>query len=566
MSGRIFRKQILPCEYRALGCTKSFSRVNNLTTHLRTCKYRKNHPPPGTKVASSRQKDASPPPPPSPPHSPTSDPAEFGQIGDDDPQETGHSSEQTEFHPFVNGKPCDEDGNILPDGTAPPPFEYELPQGDYYPFANRRAFELADLLYRRNQAPAQDIKDLLQIWAADLQDSPDGHSPPFADPDDLYDTIDLSKLGSVPWEPFSVEYDGELPKDRPPEPWMVEKFDVWFRDPRAVLHQQLANQDFAKEMDFAPKRVTNKQGRRRYQDFMSGNWAWRQADIIAEDPNNHDTMFVPTIFGSDKTTVSVATGQNEYYPFYMSNGLIHNNVRRAHRNGVTLVAFFAIPKTDREHSDSLEFRRFRRQLFHSSISYILQSLKPGMTTLEIVRYADGHYRRTIYGLGPYIGDYPEQVLLACCVQGWCTRCTAHRDNLDGPGGRRTHEHTKAAFESMSPKQLWDEYGIVHGILPFTDGFPRADIHELLSPDLLHQLIKGTFKDHLVTWIEDYLKQTLGKKEASKILADIDRRIAVVPSFSRLRRFPEGRAYKQWTGDDSKALMKVILPTLYCTRI
>jgi len=33
--------------------------------------------------------------------------------------------------------------------------------------------------------------------------------------------------------------------------------------------------------------------------------------------------------------------------------------------------------------------------------------------------ADGHYRRIIYGLGPYIADYPEQVLLTCVVQGWC---------------------------------------------------------------------------------------------------------------------------------------------------
>ena len=40
---------------------------------------------------------------------------------------------------------------------------------------------------------------------------------------------------------------------------------------------------------------------------------------------------------------------------------------------------------------------------------------------EVIRYADGHYRRTIYGLGPYIADYPEQVLLACIVQNWCPR-------------------------------------------------------------------------------------------------------------------------------------------------
>jgi hypothetical protein len=34
------------------------------------------------------------------------------------------------------------------------------------------------------------------------------------------------------------------------------------------------------------------------------------------------------------------------------------------------------------------------------------------------------------------------------------------------------------------------------------------------------------------------------------------RIAVVPPFTGLRRFPQGRGFKQWTGDDSKALIKV----------
>lgn len=39
------------------------------------------------------------------------------------------------------------------------------------------------------------------------------------------------------------------------------------------------------------------------------------------------------------------------------------------------------------------------------------------------------------------------------------------------------------------------------------------------------------------------------------------RIAVAPPFAGLRRFHEGRRFKQWTGDDSKALMKVFLSAI-----
>lgn len=76
---------------------------------------------------------------------------------------------------------------------------------------------------------------------------------------------------------------------------------------------------------------------------------------------------------------------------------------------------------DKVHSNDPTFRRFRRQLFHSSLSKMLSSLRPVMEKPEVVECSDGQYRRAIWGVGPYIGDYPEQVLLTCVVQGWCPR-------------------------------------------------------------------------------------------------------------------------------------------------
>jgi hypothetical protein len=75
----------------------------------------------------------------------------------------------------------------------------------------------------------------------------------------------------------------------------------------------------------------------------------------------------------------------------------------------------------REFHDDTSFRKFHHQLLHSSLAKILESLKPGMTTPETIRFPDGHLRRVIFGLGPYIADYPEQALLACIMQGWCAK-------------------------------------------------------------------------------------------------------------------------------------------------
>ncbi|KAF8127961.1 hypothetical protein EV363DRAFT_1400845 [Boletus edulis] len=421
-----------------------------------------------------------------------------------------------------------------------PPAQNDKDSNNWAPFENRTQFETAELLY--TQGP--DHND----------------SPPFVNWRDLYQTIDKSPYGDVNWQRFKVQYTGEKPPIAPP-PWMEQTFEVWHRDVREVVHSMLANPGFRDEIDLRPFREFATDGDvRQYQDFMSGNWVWDQADIISEDPTTHGSTFVPIILGSDKTTVSVGTGNNEFYPLYLSIGNVRNNVRRAHRDALVLIGFLAIPKTTKEHASDPAFRKFRRQLFHSSLSTILDPLKHAMSTPEVVKFGDGYFRRVIYGLGPYIADYEEQALLSCIVRGWCARCRATRNDLDADALTRSRAFTEAlCAENISLDIMWDEYGIVGDLVPFTNDFPRADIYRLIAPDILHQLIKGCFKDHLVDWVETYLKAVYGTKGAQRRLDDIDRRIAAVAPFAGLRRFPQGRGFKQWTGDDSKALMKGHVP-------
>lgn len=76
---------------------------------------------------------------------------------------------------------------------------------------------------------------------------------------------------------------------------------------------------------------------------------------------------------------------------------------------------------DRRYDGCPLFRAFKRQLYHASVSAILDPLRQGMTHPVIRRCPDGHLRRVIYDLVAFIADYPEQVMLTGIVQGWCPK-------------------------------------------------------------------------------------------------------------------------------------------------
>jgi hypothetical protein len=147
------------------------------------------------------------------------------------------------------------------------------PVNDWSPFNSRIEFEVADLLFRSMEAPNSSIDRLLDLWAADMLQS--SRQPPFADHRDLHDMIDAIEGGRSSWHSFQVSYQGERPAENVPS-WMHETYDVWHRDPHKVVEELLANTEFNGSFDYAPYQEFE-EGKRRWSDFMSGNWAWKKA-------------------------------------------------------------------------------------------------------------------------------------------------------------------------------------------------------------------------------------------------------------------------------------------------
>ncbi|KAN0125682.1 hypothetical protein V8E52_000889 [Russula decolorans] len=490
--------------------------------------------PPPLRSSSSSSPPPSLPPPPSPPSlllSPSPSPPPSPPPPPPEPHGPQEQHRKI-YHPFLNGLPCDANGNLLPPGTPPPPPQ-PLPETPWEPYANSVQFKTADFLYRRAEMSGGNIDELLDIWAESMMES--GEDPPFKSHEHMYETIDATRHGDAPWNCLVVSYNGKA-SDACPS-WQMDEWEVFYRNPDVVLRQMLENPDFKGQIDYAVYVGLDKTGKRYWSDFMLGNYAYQQStQIYNDDPSTKGALYCPIILGSDKTIVSVATSHVEYHPVYLSIGLVHNTIRRTHRNAVIPIGFLAIPKADRKYDKETTFRNFKRQMYHDTIHAILNPIKAAMTTPVIRRCPDGHFRRVIYDLAAYIADYPEQIYLACVVQNWCPKCTAMPADLGdlvGQAGRRSHDLTAKLKEIITSKLLWDEYGIDNDIT-------------------------GAFKDNLVQWVADYLYLTHRETRANNALDDIDRRVAAAPPFPGLRRFPQGRRFKQWTGDDSKALMKVFL--------
>ncbi|KAF8803407.1 hypothetical protein BYT27DRAFT_7226044 [Phlegmacium glaucopus] len=192
--------------------------------------------------------------------------------------------------------------------------------------------------------------------------------------------------------------------------------------------------------------------------------------------------------------LTCSAGDKQAWPVYLSIGNIKKETRRQpSARAMVLIGYVPISKLEC-------FSKKRRsvegyQLFHESMRTLLKPLIDAGENGVDMQCADG-FIRTVYPiLAAYIAHYPEQCLIACCKESACPRCI------------------------VDPKER---------VNPFWADLPHCNIFTSITPDILHQLHKGVFKDHVSSWATE---ATEGGEEGHLVNNPMDR--------NRAQKYGEG---------------------------
>ncbi|KAJ7190523.1 hypothetical protein GGX14DRAFT_538026 [Mycena pura] len=357
--------------------------------------------------------------------------------------------------------------------------------------------------------------------------------PSYTNKTNFLEKIDELKIGPS-WRCKSFATVGDVPdlEADPSQKTMVsESNEMWFRDPVECVAELMGNPAFSDSMRFAPVKVTEGDEEKRL---------------------SPGATIAPLIFSSDKTLLSNFRGDNSAWPVYLTVGNIDKETRRSvNAHATILIGYLPIPKFVCFSKKERSFAKYR--LFHQCMSELTRSLiEAGKNGMYMI-CSDG-WRRLVHPiLAAYVADYPEQCLVACCKENRCPICTCapteRGDHL--PHAPRTQDETLRFMRRQQAGEKdseFEEHGIRAVYPPFWAHLPHSDIFQSFTPDLLHQLHKGVFKDHLVSWCTEII----GKLE-------LDKRFRMMPDVHGVRHFKNGiSSVSQWTGTEHKEMEKVFL--------
>jgi hypothetical protein len=209
----------------------------------------------------------------------------------------------------------------------------------------------------------------------------------------------------------------------------------------------------------------------------------------------------PVIIASDKTQLSNFSGDKSAWPVYLTIGNIEKATRRKPSARATvLIGYIPVSKLECFSKPKRQYAGY--QIFHDCMRSLLNPLKAAGRGGVNMICADGFIRQVFPIVSAYVADYPEQCLVACNNENCCPHCLVGSNHL-GDAVQSVWWDPDAVLHAMAEAShgITEEFNRqgLHPNDPFWRDLPHCDIFSCFTPDLLHQLHKGVFKDHIVKW-------------------------------------------------------------------
>ncbi|KDQ31134.1 hypothetical protein PLEOSDRAFT_1008869, partial [Pleurotus ostreatus PC15] len=313
------------------------------------------------------------------------------------------------------------------------------------------------------------------------------------------------------------------------------------------------------DLVFAPCKVYSNMSRKErvYSEMWTGNWWNTLQGKLAKG-----ATIAPVIIATDKTHLTQFSGSKSAYPVYLTIGNIPKAIRRKPtRHACILLGYLSPDKINPDGLTKKELKCRGQRLFHDSMRHILSPLIEAGTKGVKMTDGKGDVRRVFPILASYVADYPEQCLVACAKNTTCPKCQAEQQELQSleKSADRTSQWTLerlADAEKSTPggRQFHDyclQMKVAGGVYePFWKGFPYADIHMAITPDVLHQLYQG-----VLSMLTEWCQSAMSEKE-------LDRRMQKLPPCYGVRHFGKGiSVLSQVSGSEHKSIGRILLACL-----
>lgn len=267
------------------------------------------------------------------------------------------------------------------------------------------------------------------------------------------------------------------------------------------------------------------------------------------------------ILASDKTPLTVGTGNREMHPLFIALANTDAGVRmKASSCAFALVAYMPIPKF--KNVSGPVHAALVARVFHSSVEIVTKTLQIAERNGHTMPDPCGLLRTCHTPLASFIGDRPEQLMIACVRSNQSATSIAQQHQFGEATQQppRTRDHTlnllHAVLQKVDPANIplfvRESYLVgLNGVhRPFWAGWGSAEPSLVLTPDVLHAWHKFHF-DHVLKWVINIM----GGEE-------LDRRMSALQIRVGVRHWANGISkLKQVTGREHRDLQKILVAVI-----